>query len=90
MLPHGRLRPGWDIGAPRVAGDALVAGRETDTYSEITTPVLFVQAFNQSTEHRTQILSRLCALGAGPADFDSEIDGWSWGYASGEMTEKGR
>ena len=68
--------------------DSVVTGNETDTYVEMTATVLFVQAFNHSTEHRTQILSVLSDLGAGPADFDSEIDGWSWGHASGEMTPK--
>ncbi|MBT5773373.1 MAG: damage-inducible protein DinB [Dehalococcoidia bacterium] len=68
--------------------DSMVTGNETDTYVEMSATVLFVQAFNHSTEHRTQILSMLSALGVGPADFDSEIDGWSWGEASGEMTAK--
>jgi uncharacterized damage-inducible protein DinB len=71
-----------------LSADSMVTGNETDTYVEMSATVLFVQAFNHSTEHRTQILSMLSALGAGPADFDSEIDGWSWGEASGELTSK--
>lgn len=68
--------------------ETVVAGNTTDTYSEISATVFFVQAFNHSTEHRTQILSMLSTLGVGPADFDSEIDGWSWGEASGELIPK--
>jgi uncharacterized damage-inducible protein DinB len=94
--------PGFDVlkRAARANGAALaeaseslpaetvVAGNETDTYVEMSATVLFVQAFNHSTEHRTQILTMLTALGAGPEDLDGEISGWAWGEESGALTPR--
>ena len=74
--------------AERLPAETVVAGRETDTYSEILATVFFVQAFNHGTEHRTQILSilsMLTVLGAGPEDLDGEISGWAWGEKSGAL-----
>ena len=71
--------------AERLPAGAAVAGRASDGFTETLASVFFVQAFNHSTEHRTQILSVLTALGAGPEGLDDEISGWAWGEESGAL-----
>lgn len=44
--------------------------------------LLMVQALNHATEHRTQIKSMLAAMGVTPP----ELDGWTFGDASGALT----
>ena len=47
--------------------------------------VLLVQILSHSTEHRTQVMSMLSALGSGPSDLDQRLDGWAWGEATGRL-----
>lgn len=68
--------------------DVVVKGTEGDGFADADATVFLVQAVNHSTEHRTQIMTMLTALGAGPADLDARLDGWSWGDASGAMRPK--
>lgn len=74
--------------AERLPADSVVTGTSTDGFVETSATVFFVQAFNHSTEHRTQILSMLTVLGPGPEDLGGEISGWAWGEASGALTPK--
>jgi len=68
--------------------EVVVEGTESDEFTSADATVFLVQAVNHSTEHRTQIMTMLTALGAGPADLDAQIDGWSWGDASGALRPK--
>ena len=97
--------PGFDVlkRASRASGDLLAAMAasaneewtvEGDTdygmHFEGQAVVLLVQVLNHSTEHRTQIISMLSALGAGPAELDEQLDGWSWGEATGALRTTNR
>jgi hypothetical protein len=93
------MRRGWEVlkrastanglalaeAAESTASDAVVVGTERDGFTETLATMFFVQAFNHSTEHRTQILSMLTALGAGPEGLDGEISGWAWGEENGAL-----
>lgn len=46
--------------------------------------LLFVQAINHATEHRTQVKSMLTAIGVTPP----ELDGWTFGNAKGGLIVK--
>lgn len=70
------------------AADLVVAGTDNDTFEDIDATVFLVQAINHSTEHRTQVMTMLTQLGAGPPDLDAQLDGWSWGEASGALRPK--
>ena len=70
------------------SADLVVPGNATDTFKDIDATVFLVQAINHSSEHRTQIVTALSRLGAGPADLDAQIDGWSWGEATGALRPK--
>jgi uncharacterized damage-inducible protein DinB len=48
---------------------------------EVTADVILVQAINHSTEHRAHIVTTLSAHGTALP----EIDGWSWGEATGRQ-----
>ena len=98
-VQEGEEFPGFDVlkRAARANGEALAAaaaahtpddvvpGRGSDTFREADASVFLIQAMNHSAEHRTQILSILTTLGHGPPAFSEQIDGWSWGAASGAM-----
>ena len=68
--------------------ELVIPGTETDSFTDADATVFLVQAINHSSEHRTQIMTMLTALGAGPADLDSQIDGWSWAEATGALRPK--
>lgn len=68
--------------------ELVILGNDTDTFEDIDATVFLVQANNHSSEHRTQVVTALTRLGAGPADLDAMIDGWSWGEASGALRPK--
>lgn len=101
-VTEGATFPGFDVlkRAARANGEALAAaaaantpddvvpGRDSDTFGEADASVFLVQAMNHSAEHRTQILSILTTLGHGPPAFSEQIDGWSWGAASGGMRSR--
>ncbi len=74
--------------AAESSADLTVPGGSGDEFTETTQTVFLVQALTHSAEHRTQILTMLTSLGAGPTDLDAQIDGWSWGAASGELHSK--
>lgn len=74
--------------AATAPADVVVPGTEGDEFLDADATVFLVQAVNHSTEHRTQIMTTLTALGAGPPDLDAQIDGWSWGEASGALRPK--
>lgn len=78
--------PGFEL-LHQVARD-IVEGTGSDEFASADATVFLVQAVNHSTEHRTQIMTMLTALGAGPADLDAQIDGWSWGDAIGALRPK--
>jgi hypothetical protein len=65
--------------------DSLLALTSRDEFTQTAHSVFLIQALSHSAEHRTHILG---TLGLGPADFDAQIDGWSWGEASGTLTPK--
>lgn len=67
--------------------DATVQGGPTDGFTECDATVFLIQALNHSAEHRTQIMTMLTHLRAGPPDLDAQIDGWSWGAASGALRD---
>ncbi len=73
--------PGWTV-----EGDTDYSG----VHFEGEAFVLLVQVLNHSAEHRTQIISMLSALGAGPAELDAQLDGWSWGEATGALRTTNR
>ena len=92
---------GWDVMAQAArlngerfaeaaseAPDLVVQGVATDGFADADAAVFLVQAINHSTEHRTQVMTALSRLGAGPADLDAQLDGWSWGEASGALRPK--
>jgi uncharacterized damage-inducible protein DinB len=58
------------------------AYREQDG-EEVDAAVVLVQALNHGTEHRGQICTILTALGVTPP----ELDGWTWGVATGRIRE---
>ena len=68
--------------------DYYVEGGDGDEFTQAAYSVFLIQALSHSAEHRTHILSILGTLGVGPADFDAQIDGWSWGGESGTLTPK--
>jgi len=86
--------PGLDAVAvmASAAADALVAasqdpanrtlqvGSDTDRF-DVEAEVILVQAFNHSTEHRSQISTILTTLGIEPP----ELSGWEWGLAVDRM-----
>ena len=93
-------RPGFDVlkRAARASGELLAAmaasasegwtvDGETDygVHFEGQAVVLLVQVLGHSAGHRAQIISMLSALGAGPAELDAQLDGWSWGEATGAL-----
>ncbi|HEX5370668.1 MAG TPA: DinB family protein [Dehalococcoidia bacterium] len=47
--------------------------------------VLLVQVLGHSAGHRQQIISMLSAISAGPDGLDEQLDGWSWGEATGAL-----
>jgi uncharacterized damage-inducible protein DinB len=67
--------PGW-----AVEGDT-----DYRVHFEGAASVLLIQVLSHSAEHRTQVIGMLSGLGAGPADLDEQLDGWSWGVATGAL-----
>ncbi len=63
------------------AVDGTLTFVEDGTRYAMEPSVVLVQAINHSTEHRGQICTILTSLGVTPP----EIDGWSWGEASGRL-----
>ena len=72
----------------RATGAAEVV-RDVEGFAEARTSVLLVQVLNHSAEHRTQVAAIFAALGVGPRDLDEQIDGWSWGVATGQLRPSG-
>jgi uncharacterized damage-inducible protein DinB len=68
-----------------VSPDEMVPGRPGDSFTQAAASVFQIQALNHSAEHRTQIFSILSSLGAGPPALSEQLDGWSWGGASGTL-----
>ncbi len=95
LLKSGDPWPGFDDliaraqwSAERLLRLAESTGRDTVTHQffdgvdhEINAEVVLVQAINHSTEHRAHIVTTLSAHGVGLP----EIDGWSWGEATGRL-----
>lgn len=65
-----------------------VEGGPGDEFVQAAASVFLIQALTHSHEHRTQIMTLLSTLGAGPPGFDAQIDGWSWGGESGTLHSK--
>ena len=63
------------------AGDRVIRVGSTDDPYDVEAVVILVQAFNHSTEHRSQISTILTTLGIEPP----ELSGWEWGLADGRM-----
>jgi uncharacterized damage-inducible protein DinB len=76
--------------ADSLSSSDLVVGCADDEFSQASVSVFLIQALSHSAEHRTQVLGILGALGAGPPNFDAQIDGWSWGGESGTLVNKPR
>jgi uncharacterized damage-inducible protein DinB len=55
-------------------------GSDAEPY-DVEAAVILIQAFNHSTEHRSQINTILTTLGIEPA----ELSGWEWGLATDRM-----
>ncbi len=86
--------PGFDAISEMAAaaGESLIAavddpaerilevGGQRDRYT-VEATVILAQAFNHSTEHRSQISTILTTLGIEPPD----LSGWDWGLAVGRM-----
>ncbi len=98
-------RPGFDVlkRAARASGELLAAmaasgdagwtvDGDTDygVHFEGEAVVLLVQVLSHSAGHRAQIIGMLSALGAGPAELDEQLDGWSWGEATGALRTTNR
>jgi uncharacterized damage-inducible protein DinB len=66
--------------ADAATDDMIRVGSETEPY-DVEPAVILVQAFNHSTEHRSQISTILTTLGIEPP----ELSGWEWGLADGRM-----
>ena len=60
--------------AERADPDEVLRGEYQGRPSEVPAPVLYVQAVNHATEHRSQIATILTQQGVEPPDFS----GWAW------------
>jgi uncharacterized damage-inducible protein DinB len=65
----------------RAADGVVRAHFDVDDEADIDPAVILVQAINHGAEHRGQICTILTSLGVQPP----EIDGWSWGDATGRI-----
>lgn len=73
--------------ATAASPESMVPGGPGDEFTECAETVFLIQALNHGAEHRTQIMTMLTHLDAGPPDLDAQIDGWSWGAASGALRD---
>jgi uncharacterized damage-inducible protein DinB len=74
--------------AEQATPELVLPGSAELGFERATATVLLVQVLNHSTEHRTQIVSTLSLLGAGPDGLDEAIDGWTWGISQGTLTPR--
>jgi len=61
----------------------IVAKDREGTTFEVRAGVLVAQTINHGNEHRSQVYTVLTRLGVTPPD----LDGWSWGEATGGFSE---
>lgn len=69
------------IAAARTVTDTPIRVGSDDEPYDVEPTVILVQAFNHSTEHRSQICTILTALGVAAP----ELSGWEWGMAANRM-----